>query len=114
MVDWTDEPSTGGLFSFPSGMVTTRRARSRRNDTGFLTTAESRERRGPADGTGRSRLDAEAAWWRPPTARADSRDSHSDGNSSVPWPRSPRTSGDGARGPTRAADSVRTTATPTD
>jgi hypothetical protein len=35
------------------GAVAKCRACFGRNDTGFLTTAESRERRGPVDGTGR-------------------------------------------------------------
>jgi hypothetical protein len=112
MVDWTDGPSTGGLFSFPSGMVTTRLARSRRNDTGFLTTAESRERRGPADGTGRSRLDAEAASWRPPRAQAGSHDCGSDGDSTDRSPRSPRIRDDDGRSRNHPEDSVRTIATP--
>jgi hypothetical protein len=34
-----DEGSTGDLFSFPWAAVTIRRARSRRNDGGFVTTA---------------------------------------------------------------------------
>ena len=62
----------------------------------IITSAESRERRGQADGKDRSRLDAAAASWRPPRARAGCRDCGSDGNSSDRSPRSPRTSGDDA------------------
>ena len=90
MVDWTDGPGTGGLFSFPSGTVVTRHACSRRHDTGTVTTAESRERRGPADGTGRSPPGAAAASWQPPRAQVDCRDCGTRGNSSSSPPRSAR------------------------
>ena len=90
MVDWTDGPSTGGLFFFPSGTVVTRRACSRRHDTGTVTTAESRERRGPADGTGRSPPGAAAASWQPPRAQVDCRDCGTHGNSRSSPPRSAR------------------------
>jgi hypothetical protein len=76
-----------------------------------ITNAESRERRGPADGKDRSPLDAAAASWQPPRAQAGCRDCGTHGNSFSPAPRSPRTSGDG---PTerRATDSFPTTAPP--
>ena len=57
-----------------------------------VTSAESRERRSQADGKDRSRLDAEAASWQPPRARAGCRDCGTDGKSSDRSPRSPRTS----------------------
>ena len=71
---------------------------------GFVTTAESTERRRPADGRGRSRLDPEAAPEQPLTDQANYRDFHSDGNSSVQQPRSPSTSGDDGRSRHRATD----------
>jgi hypothetical protein len=74
-----------------------------------VTKAESRERRGQADDTDRSRPGTGAASWQPPRAQAGCRDCGTHGNSRSPAPRSPRTSGDG---PTerRATDSFPTTA----
>ena len=76
-----------------------------------VTSAESRECRGQADGKDRSRLDAAAASWQLPTAQAGCRGCGSDGNSSDRSPRSPRTSGNAPTW-THATDNFRTIAPP--
>ena len=71
MVARTDVGSTGGLFSVSPGAVTARRACSARNQTGTVATAVPKERRNPANGTGRSQLDVKGSPWPTTKGHAD-------------------------------------------
>jgi hypothetical protein len=73
-VDFGDEGSTGGLFSFPSGVLMTASARCPHREIADRYHRRSRECRGQADRIARSQLDAGASSWLRPIRQAEYRD----------------------------------------
>ena len=109
----TGTSSTGGLFSFPSGVETTSGVFRRHLDRWGLHQRRVQGSSRPSDGKDPSRLDTAAASWRPPKARAGYPDCGSDSHSSDRSPRSPRTSDDAPTW-THATDNCHTVAAPID